>query len=85
MSSATLVRGHVERELDAVDLQLLKTAAAAEEIISKNIHQQRRLDRLDLEGYVESAHQEPAAAGAAPLLIYRITPKGRRVIERQRP
>ena len=71
----------MERELDAVDLQLLKTAAAAGEIIPKNIHQQRRLDRLDLEGYVESAHQEPTETGATPLLIYRITPKGRRVIE----
>ena len=84
MNCAPSARGHVERELDAVDLQLLKTLAAAGEIIPKNIHQQRRLDRLDLEGYVASANQEPPEAGATPSLIYRLTHKGQRAIERQR-
>jgi hypothetical protein len=72
----------VERELDAVDLQLLRDAAAADEIIPKNINQQRRLDRLDLEGYVESAGHEPAEGGGHPVLTYRLTSKGRRAIER---
>ena len=76
-------RGHVERELDANDLQLLR-AAAAGDILPKNIHQQRRLDRLDLEGYVESSHH-PAEAGGSPSWIYRLTPKGKRTLERHRP
>ena len=75
-------RGQVERELDVVDLQLLQAAAAAGEIIPKNIDQQRRLDRLDLEGYVESAHHEPAEGGGPAALKYRLTAKGRRAIER---
>jgi predicted ArsR family transcriptional regulator len=73
----------VERELDAVDLQLLRDAAAIGEIIPKNINRQRRLDRLDLEGYVESAAHEQAEGGSHPALTYRLTPKGRRAIERQ--
>ncbi len=80
---AASARGQVERELDAVDLQLLRTAAAAGEMSPKNIHQQRRLDRLDLEGYVESAHHELADGSGHAALTYRLTPKGRRAIERQ--
>jgi predicted ArsR family transcriptional regulator len=76
-------RGHVERELDANDLQLLR-AGVAGDILPKNIHQQRRLDRLDLEGYVESSHHS-AGAGGSPSWIYRLTAKGRRALERQRP
>ena len=71
----------MERELDAVDLQLLRSAAAAGEMIPRNIDQQRRLDRLDLEGYVESAHHGPAEAGGHPALKYRLTAKGRRALE----
>lgn len=73
----------MERELDAVDLELLRSAAIAGQIIPRNIDQQRRLDRLDLEGYVESAHHQPAEAGGQPVLTYRLTSKGRRVLERQ--
>lgn len=73
----------MERELDAVDLQLLRAADAVGEMTPKNIHQQRRLDRLDLEGYLESAHHEPAEGSGHSALTYRLTSKGRRAIERQ--
>jgi predicted ArsR family transcriptional regulator len=73
----------VERELDAVDIQLLRAVAAAREMIPENINQQRRLDRLDLEGYVESAHHEAAEGSGRPALAYRLTSKGRRAMERQ--
>ena len=76
-------RGNVERELDAIDLQLLR-AAAVGDILPKNIHQQRRLDRLDLEGYVESTHHNVPEAGGSPSWIYRLTAKGRRALERHR-
>ena len=80
--SAAAAHGYVERELDAVDIQILKTTALAGEIVPKNIHQQRRLDRLELEGYLESAHQQPSEAGPAPSLVYRLTRKGQQAIER---
>jgi hypothetical protein len=72
----------MERELDAHDLQLLKAAAAAGQIVPKNIHQQRRLDRLDLEGYVESSRQGPAEGDSPSSWVYRLTRKGERAAER---
>jgi predicted ArsR family transcriptional regulator len=72
----------MERELDAHDLQLLKAAAAAGQIVPKNIHQQRRLDRLDLEGYVESSRHEHADSEGPSSWVYRLTRKGQRAVER---
>ena len=83
MSALGMAREPVERELDTTDIQLLKALAAAGEIIPKDIHQQRRLDRLDLEGYVESKHQGPSEPGGSSSWVYRLTRKGQRVLERR--
>lgn len=74
----------MERELDSVDIQLLKAAGGAGEIRPKNIHQQRRLDRLDLEGYVESSRHDSPEPGGFPSWVYRLTRKGQRTAERVR-
>ncbi|HLK51113.1 MAG TPA: hypothetical protein VKT49_23385 [Bryobacteraceae bacterium] len=80
-----MAREPAERELDTIDLQLLRALAAAGETVPKDIHQQRRLDRLDLEGYVESRRQSPAEPGANPSWVYRLTRKGQRALERRQP
>ena len=74
----------MERELDVLDIQLLHAAAAAGEIHPKNIHQQRRLDRLDLEGYVESARHVHRENGEAPSWVFRLTRKGQHAVQRSR-
>ena len=82
MGSAGMARGQVERELDAIDLKLLKAVEAAGELVPKDIHQQRRLDRLELEGYLESARQGSSEPGASASWIYRLSWKGQRTLER---
>ena len=82
MSCAERRTGIIERELDAHDLHLLKAAAAAGQIVPKNIHQQRRLDRLDLEGYVESSRHVQSDSEGPSSWIYRLTRKGQREVER---
>jgi len=72
----------VERELDASDIQLLKAAATAGEVIPATIHQQRRLDRLDQEGYVESTRRDHAESDAPSCWVYRLTRKGHKAVER---
>lgn len=72
----------VERELDPVDLQLLKTAGATGEIVPQNIHHRRRLDRLDLEGYVRLGRHGSAAADDHRSWVYHLTQKGRQAIGR---
>lgn len=68
----------VERELDAVDLQLLKTAGAAGEIVPHSIDQRRRLDRMDLEGYVKLERHGSGAADDHRSWVYHLTRKGQR-------
>lgn len=72
----------MERELDAHDIQLLKTAATIGEVVPKTIHQQRRLDRLDQEGYVESARRDQSEGDAPSSWVYRLTRKGHKAVER---
>ena len=72
----------VERELDVHDIQLLKAAATAGEVVPKTIHQQRRLDRLDQEGYVESARRDHSDGDATSSWVYRLTKKGHKAAER---
>ena len=74
-----------ERELDLVDIQLLHAAASAGEIHPKNIHQQRRLDRLDLEGYLEASRHGAAEPSEPPSWVFRLTRKGHRAVERVGP
>ena len=74
----------MERELDGLDMQLLRAVSEAGQFVPKNIHQQRRLDRLDLEGYVESERHSVAGADPHPTWIYRLKRKGQRAIERFR-
>ena len=77
-------REDLERELDAIDYRLLKDAEAAGEISPKNLQHQQRLDRLDLEGYVESARHDPAEPGGIPFWVYRLTSKGAQAVTRGR-
>ena len=70
----------MERELDAHDIQLLKTAVTFGEIVPKTIHQQRRLDRLDQEGYLESARREHTDGDAPSSWVYRLTRKGHKAV-----
>lgn len=72
----------MERELDAADIQLLKAAGQAGEIVPRTIDHRRRLDRLDLEGYVKLDHHGTAAAEDHHSWIYHLTRKGQRVAER---
>ena len=68
----------VERELDAVDIHLLKTAGTAGEIVPRSIDHRRRLDRLDLEGYVKLERHGSHGADDHLSWIYRLTRKGQR-------
>jgi hypothetical protein len=74
----------VERELDPLDIKLLHAGADCGEIHPDSLHQQRRLDRLDLEGYVESSRREPPEPGVPPSWVYRLTHKGHHAIEQRR-
>lgn len=69
----------VERELDAADIRLLKTAGQAGEIVPRTIEHRRRLDRLDLEGYVKLERHGTGAAEDHLSWIYHLTRKGQRV------
>jgi DNA-binding PadR family transcriptional regulator len=66
----------VEPSLDRLDIQLLKTLAVLGEIGHKNIDQQQRLTRLEVEGYVESVRHDPPALNAPPAWNYRLTARG---------
>jgi DNA-binding PadR family transcriptional regulator len=66
----------MERELDVVDMQLLRSMSDYGDIGPKNITDQRRLDRLELEGYVSSVRHDLPGLEAPPAWIYRLTQKG---------
>lgn len=71
-----LIGENVERDLDALDLQLLRTMLTGE-LDPMNIALQRRLDRLELEGYVTSSRKDPTERNAYGALVYSLTEKGR--------
>lgn len=57
-------------------MRLLRGAAAGGEIIPRNFDQQWRLDRLDLEGYVQASPRDGAEPTEPAHWIYRLTRKG---------
>jgi hypothetical protein len=73
----------VERELDALDIQLLKTGAEGE-IVPRTIDHRRRLDRLDLEGYVKLERHGSPAADDHRSWVYHLTRKGQRAVNGQK-
>lgn len=70
----------MDRELDAVDLRLLTTLAVQGEINPRDLDDQRRLNRLELEGYVALIRKAPPGLTAAPAWTYRLTSKGESVV-----
>lgn len=74
----------VERELDSQDIQLLREMAVLGEIGRTLLDEQRRLDLLEVEGYVLSVRHDPPGLNAKPAWAYRLTPKGDTVAARPR-
>ena len=72
----------MEPELGELDIRLLQTLAAHGELGFPSIGDQRRLDRLELEGYVESVRNDSPRLNAPPSWIYRLTHKGTVAAER---
>ena len=71
----------MERPLDPQDIELLKAMAVLGEIAHKNIDQQQRLTRLEVEGYVESVRHDLPALNAPPAWNYRLTDKGQAAVD----
>ena len=67
----------MDRDLDALDRQPLRAMQTHGELSAANLALQRRLDRLEMEGYAASARNHAMEADA---WIYRITEKGFRAI-----
>ena len=66
----------MERELDPQDIQLLRSIAVLGDIGPNTLGPQRRLDFLELEGYVSSVRCDPPGLSAPPAWVYRLTNKG---------
>jgi len=88
--SALPIRRPIERaesmqlQLDTQDIiQLLKVIAELSDVSPKVFDQDRRLERLELDGYVSSVRQDPPGLDAAPTWVYRLTLKGRAVATRR--
>ena len=69
----------MQLELDVQDIHLLKEIAELGDVSPKVFDQDRRLERLELEGYVSSVRQDPPRLNGAPTWVYRLTLKGRAV------
>ena len=68
----------MDRELDTVDIKLLKDMDANNgEIGHATLDQRRRLDRLEMEGFVTSVRHDPPGLDAPPTWVYRLASKGR--------
>ena len=70
----------MQLELDPQDIQLLMEMAVLGEVGAKVLHQNRRLERLEVEGYVLSVRRDPPGLEAKPLWVYRLTSKGRAIV-----
>lgn len=73
----------METKLDPKDLQILKEIATLGEAGRNVLDEPRRLDRLEVEGYVSSVRRDPPGLDAAPAWIYRLTIKGRAIASRR--
>jgi hypothetical protein len=72
----------MQLQLDTQDIHLLKEIAELGDVSAKVFDQGRRLERLEVEGYVSSVRQDPPGLEAAPTWVYRLTLKGRAVATR---
>ena len=57
----------MQLQLDRQDIHLLKEIAELGDVSPKVFDQDRRLERLELEGYVSSVRQDPPGSDAAPV------------------
>ena len=73
----------MELQLDTQDIHLLKEIAELGDVSPKVFDQDRRLERLEVEGYVSSVRQDPPGLDATPTWVYRLTLKGRAVATRR--
>src|SRR5690348_2067224 len=73
----------VQLQLDTQDIHLLTALAALGDASPQMFDQHRRLERLELEGYVSSVRQDPPRLDAAPTWVYRLTLNGRAVATRR--
>ena len=67
----------MNRELDALDVQLLRALLTDGELNPQEIHIQRRLDRLEMEGFVKSHRVERQN----DFLTFGLTEKGQTAIK----
>ena len=67
----------MNRELDALDVHLLRTLLTDGALNPQDIHVQRRLDRLEMEGFVESHRVERQNDS----LTFGLTEKGQTAIK----
>ena len=73
----------MELQLDTQE-HLLKEIAELGDVSPKVFDQDRRLERLELEGYISSVRQDPPPGlDATPTWVYRLTLKGRAVATRR--
>ena len=66
----------MERELDPRDIQLLKSMAVLGDLGRQAFGAERRLDLLEVEGYILSVRCDPPGLDAPPAWVYRLTTKG---------
>ena len=66
----------MERELDPQDIRLLKEMAVLGEAGPSILEPHRRLELLEVEGYVSSVRRDPPGLNAPPAWVYRLTIKG---------
>jgi hypothetical protein len=73
----------MQLHLDNQDIHLLKEIAELGDVSPKVFDQDRRLERLEFEGYLSSVRRDPPGLDAAPTWVYRLTQKGRAVAIRR--
>lgn len=73
----------MQLQLDPQDIHLLKEMAVMGEVGPRVLDQERRLERLELEGYVSSVRRDPPGLDAPPAWVYRLTLKGRAIASRR--
>jgi hypothetical protein len=73
----------MDLQLDTQDIHLLKEIAELGDVSPKVFDQDRRLERLELEGYVSSVRKDLPGLDATPTWVYRLTLKGRAIAIRR--
>jgi hypothetical protein len=73
----------MQGELDPQDIQLLRRMAELGEIGPHALDDSRRLEQLEVEGYVLSVRCDQPGLAAPPAWVYRLTSKGRAIAAKQ--